>query len=209
MSHTNSTQNCVQIFFTRLPNLYIILYTFLTLPLLGILRWMPPNDALSWIILASFNLHLNVPSSNWGLIRRFYHKCLVFGLGIMGPEFHCARAVGQWSSARRSVKAFRHSGYTDWLYGLVDDACIFCSHGRVHLARSRLCSFSSERETSPLSSHPRSHSVFRSLHRHHVDSRQKQKRRFGSIARRIASSLVFSQFLWPIYPRACDYNSRA
>src|SRR5271170_5988051 len=59
MSHTNSTQNCVQIFFIRLPNLYTILYTFLPLTpayTLGILRWMPRCDNLPWTILASLNL---------------------------------------------------------------------------------------------------------------------------------------------------------
>lgn len=87
--------------------------------------WTPPpngrgttdiiwSSCLTTILCCWTVLCLNVPPSNWAPMRRLYHKFLVFGLGIMGPEFHCGMAVGQWASARRSVKAFSQSGYTDW-----------------------------------------------------------------------------------------------
>ena len=36
------------------------------------------------------------------------------GLGIIGPEFIFQLALGQWSSARRSVEQFKQSGYPQW-----------------------------------------------------------------------------------------------
>src|SRR5271155_2192477 len=36
------------------------------------------------------------------------------GLGMIGPEFIFQLALGQWSSAHRSVEQFRQSGYTQW-----------------------------------------------------------------------------------------------
>jgi hypothetical protein len=59
-------------------------------------------------------LCLNVPPPHWGPWRRFYQKFLMVGLGILGPEFIRQLAMGQWTSARRSVADFRRSGYPQW-----------------------------------------------------------------------------------------------
>jgi hypothetical protein len=59
-------------------------------------------------------LCLNVPSpkDSWfTLVRR---KLMWMVLGILGPEFPLTYAAGQWSRAKRSVKAFKTSGYENW-----------------------------------------------------------------------------------------------
>ena len=56
-------------------------------------------------------LCLNVPPTHWGPWRRQYQKVLLACLGILGPEFIVQIAIGQWSSARRSMEDSRHSDY--------------------------------------------------------------------------------------------------
>jgi hypothetical protein len=60
------------------------------------------------------SLCLSVPSPRWGPWRQFHQKLLLTCLGIVGPEFIFQIAIGQWSSARRSVSAFKESGYPQW-----------------------------------------------------------------------------------------------
>ncbi|KAK5004486.1 hypothetical protein LTR28_008843, partial [Elasticomyces elasticus] len=63
----------------------------------------------SWSVLC-----INVPApqdSPWCTFRR---KFYLTGLGILGPEFILQTAIGQWASARRSVKDFASSGYSGW-----------------------------------------------------------------------------------------------
>ena len=43
-----------------------------------------------------------------------WRKFCLTGLGIIGPDFILQSALGQWISARRSVRDFRASGYADW-----------------------------------------------------------------------------------------------
>lgn len=59
-------------------------------------------------------LCVNVPPSYWSSCRYMYHKFLLAGLCMLGPEFIFQLALGQWVSARRSVQEFKRSGYPDW-----------------------------------------------------------------------------------------------
>jgi hypothetical protein len=59
-------------------------------------------------------LCLNVPSPSWGRRRRLHQKLLMACMGGLGPEFTFQLAIGQWSSARRSVEEFKRSGYSEW-----------------------------------------------------------------------------------------------
>jgi len=87
--------------------------------------WTPSPDGrgsfdiiwscVSTIFLCSWTvLCVQVPAldeDEWVLFRRkFYLTCL----GIAGPEFILMLAIGQWASARRSLKEFQLSGYKDW-----------------------------------------------------------------------------------------------
>jgi hypothetical protein len=60
------------------------------------------------------SLCLNVLPRYFRRGRRVYHKALFSCLSLIGPEFTFQLALGQWSSARRSVEEFRHSGYPNW-----------------------------------------------------------------------------------------------
>jgi len=57
---------------------------------------------------------LNVPPRRWSPWRWQLQKIFMACLGILGPEFVFQIAIGQWSSAGRSVDAFTQSGYLDW-----------------------------------------------------------------------------------------------
>jgi len=59
-------------------------------------------------------LCVNVPPPSWGLWRRVHAKFIAALMSGFGPEFTFQLALGQWSSARRSVAVFRKSGYLDW-----------------------------------------------------------------------------------------------
>jgi hypothetical protein len=60
-------------------------------------------------------LCLNVPPSGWNSWRILRQKLYMTCLGIIGPEFVFQLALGQWVSARRSVKAFRDLAGSDHL----------------------------------------------------------------------------------------------
>jgi hypothetical protein len=59
-------------------------------------------------------LCLNVPPPEWGRWRRLGQKVLIGYLSMIGPEFICQLALGQWASARNSVGDFKRSGYHEW-----------------------------------------------------------------------------------------------
>ena len=48
------------------------------------------------------------------MVRRLWRKFYLAGLGILAPEFTLQLALGQWSSAHRSVEELRLAGYTEW-----------------------------------------------------------------------------------------------
>ena len=59
-------------------------------------------------------LGLHVPAANWGVKRWYTQKLCMCCLGLIGPEFIFQLALGQWTSARRSVLQFRQSGFPQW-----------------------------------------------------------------------------------------------
>ena len=60
------------------------------------------------------SLCLNVQPRTWSRWRRIHQKIIMSSMSGLGPEFTLQLALGQWSSARRSVQDFRRSGYQDW-----------------------------------------------------------------------------------------------
>ena len=56
----------------------------------------------------------NVPPNHWQTRRRVWQKVMMACLCVLGPEFIFQLALGQWESARRSVKTFQKSGYQRW-----------------------------------------------------------------------------------------------
>lgn len=63
----------------------------------------------SWFILC-----LNVPAPDDTPFKIFRRKLYMTALGFLGPEFIFQIALGQWLSARRSVKDFHQLGYRQW-----------------------------------------------------------------------------------------------
>ena len=63
----------------------------------------------SWAILC-----LNVPGPDDTSLGMFHRRLWLTALAFLGPEFILQIALGQWLSARRSVKDFHASGYTQW-----------------------------------------------------------------------------------------------
>jgi hypothetical protein len=69
----------------------------------------------STMILCSWSLLcLNVPEPNDSKFQIFRRKIYVTTLCFLGPEFIFMIALGQWKSARRSVRDFRNSGFNNW-----------------------------------------------------------------------------------------------
>lgn len=60
------------------------------------------------------SLCVNVPTRGEGSILQLCDKFNLACLGILGPEFLFALALGQYESARRSVKEFESGGYKTW-----------------------------------------------------------------------------------------------
>ncbi|CAG8089881.1 unnamed protein product [Penicillium salamii] len=56
----------------------------------------------------------NLPAKGDGEFRRWRYKFDLACLSVLGSEFILMVALGQWSSARRSVKDFHDAGYKDW-----------------------------------------------------------------------------------------------
>ncbi|EHK97858.1 hypothetical protein M7I_6355 [Glarea lozoyensis 74030] len=56
----------------------------------------------------------NVPAKNDSKWMQLQDKMNLAFMGLLGPEFLLMLALGQWASARRSVKMFRAAGYEQW-----------------------------------------------------------------------------------------------
>lgn len=63
----------------------------------------------SWSILC-----LNVPDPDETRLRGYCRRAWLTALGFLGPEFIFQAALGQWISARRSVKDFKEAGVVGW-----------------------------------------------------------------------------------------------
>ncbi|KUJ17412.1 uncharacterized protein LY89DRAFT_684463 [Mollisia scopiformis] len=63
----------------------------------------------SWSVLC-----LQVPSEKDTRFDILWRRCWLTFLCALGPEFTLQLAMGQWSSARQSVKDFHASGFTEW-----------------------------------------------------------------------------------------------
>lgn len=73
------------------------------------------SQSLTTIFLCCWSaLCLNVPAPTWSRWKCTVQKALMTCMGLIGPEFVFQLALGQWVSARRSVAAFKESGYPDW-----------------------------------------------------------------------------------------------
>ena len=72
------------------------------------------SSVSTMILCAWTSLCLNVPPREWRPWRQVWQKTLLACLCVLGPEFIFQLALGQWASARRSVEAFRRSGYSTW-----------------------------------------------------------------------------------------------
>jgi len=59
-------------------------------------------------------LCVNVPAPSDGITRIFSRKMMFAALGILRPEFIAQAALGQWISAKQSVKLFKASGHHQW-----------------------------------------------------------------------------------------------
>ena len=77
--------------------------------------WVAPNsgretfDILSSCILTIFlccwtSVCVNIPAVNEKKWQRPLDKVKLAGVGILGPDFLCIIAIGQYESARRSVR---------------------------------------------------------------------------------------------------------
>lgn len=60
------------------------------------------------------SVYANIPAAGDGSWERFRDKFELAALGMLGPEFLFALALGQWQSARRSVHKFKSAGYGGW-----------------------------------------------------------------------------------------------
>ena len=77
--------------------------------------WVPQNggrgtfDILSACILTIFlccwtSVCVNIPAATEAKWQRFLDKAKLAGVGILGPDFLLLIAIGQYESAKRSVK---------------------------------------------------------------------------------------------------------
>lgn len=82
----------------------------------------------SWTVLC-----LNVYPPTWNFWHRGFQKFCMACLTFIGPEFTFQLAIGQWCSARRSVKKFRDSGYKGWTmtHAFLADMGGFVLHPRL------------------------------------------------------------------------------
>ncbi|KAJ6115166.1 hypothetical protein N7486_000944 [Penicillium sp. IBT 16267x] len=89
------------------------------------LGWVDePDGRGTWSILSTCSLTIilccwssvypNIPSRSDGAFRQRLGKIYLFCIGLLGPEFLLVIALGQWSSARKSLKKFHHAGYEKW-----------------------------------------------------------------------------------------------
>ncbi|KAF4456308.1 hypothetical protein F53441_1553 [Fusarium austroafricanum] len=69
------------------------------------------------------SVYPNIPAPGDGIWASLRDKLGLACLGLLGPEFIIVLAIGQKSSARRSVAKFNQAGYTQWtiLHGFFAD----------------------------------------------------------------------------------------
>src|SRR5277367_1176358 len=63
----------------------------------------------TWTVLC-----LNVPARDDGFWVQIRRKARWSLIAVFGPEFLVSFAIGQWTSARRSVAAFRELDHPEW-----------------------------------------------------------------------------------------------
>ncbi|CAG8014474.1 unnamed protein product [Penicillium salamii] len=83
-----------------------------------------PDRRGTWAILSTCILTItlccwssfypNIPPRSAGTLKKEMEKINLFLVGLLGPEFFLPICLGQWSSARASVKRFREAGYENW-----------------------------------------------------------------------------------------------
>jgi hypothetical protein len=70
---------------------------------------------LSTIALCTWSLvRVNVAAPNELSLKNFQRKLALTALGVFAPETIFALALGQWVSARNSVRAFQSIGFSQW-----------------------------------------------------------------------------------------------
>ncbi|CAI7639029.1 unnamed protein product [Penicillium manginii] len=88
-------------------------------------RWVDePDRRGTWAILSTCILTItlccwssvypHIPPRSAGTFKKEMGKINLFLVGLLGPEFLLPISLGQWSSARASVKRFREAGYENW-----------------------------------------------------------------------------------------------
>ncbi|KAF2651426.1 hypothetical protein K491DRAFT_606887 [Lophiostoma macrostomum CBS 122681] len=80
---------------------------------------------------------VNVPHPADGAWAIFRDRCYMFILGAIGPEAVYLLAIGQWCSARASVRAFSRSRYPGWTM----KHAFFADMGAIHLKVEEMDSF--------------------------------------------------------------------
>jgi predicted membrane channel-forming protein YqfA (hemolysin III family) len=71
---------------------------------------------LSTIALCTWSLvRVNVPAPNETSLKNFRRKVSLTALGVFAPDIILALALGQWVSARRSVRAFHSDAIPQWI----------------------------------------------------------------------------------------------
>ncbi|MCJ1455871.1 hypothetical protein MMC28_006228 [Mycoblastus sanguinarius] len=87
--------------------------------------WVPPNsgrgtfDILSSCLLTIFlccwtSVCVNIPATTESKLERFLDKAKLAAVGILGPDFLCIIAIGQYESAKRSLNDFHKAGFEKW-----------------------------------------------------------------------------------------------
>ena len=82
-------------------------------------------------------LVINVPTPGCSRVEIIARKLVLVGLGCLAPEIILQIAIGQWLSARRSVKLFHEAQYTDWTI----EHGFYADMGGLHLVPSNWKSF--------------------------------------------------------------------
>lgn len=91
------------------------------------------NSILTMLLCTWVSVYPNIPSPNAKWYHRFFEKVWLALVGLLGPDFLFAIALGQLSSAKRSVKIFRNDpalcGGMKWTY----EHGFFLDMGGIHL----------------------------------------------------------------------------
>ncbi|KAJ5354123.1 hypothetical protein N7541_006687 [Penicillium brevicompactum] len=88
-------------------------------------RWVDePDQRGTWAILSTCivtitlccwsSVYPNIPPRSASTLKKEMGKVNLFLIGLLSPEMYLPIALGQWSSARASVKRFHEAGYSNW-----------------------------------------------------------------------------------------------